>query len=246
MASQPCSAQALAFLWDHRVQNRMLLPGTAMFEFAAAAAAALAGDGALPGLMTQTLAALSIISPKVLPGLAAGSSPGSSAGSSSAKGGLPQQVSAAADTLLCEVDTAAGQLKVLSEPAAGSSASAPAHLKSDIVLTSTAAASAAEKSASAGGQRRRQRLVVEALQLKRQGIPAAGSSSSSGGHTVAQPRLQEAAAAAHAESFIMHPAVADAVLHLGAVHVAVGSSRVSRVPVGMDAYSCCAGASADR
>lgn len=204
------------------------MPGTAMFEFAAAAATALAGDSTAPGAMQPMLAALAIISPKVLSDLATG---GKAAG----------QQAAVADTLLCEVDAAAGQLRVNSAPHAAAAA-APAHLKSDVVLASAAPAAVTDSSATA--QRRHQTPLTALQQSPGQ---ARGISSGSTGHSLAQPQLPPAAAAGHAESFIMHPAVADSVQHLGAVHVEAGSSGVSRVPVGLAAYNCGAvGSSADR
>ena len=228
LAAQPRSSQALAFLWDHRVQSRVLLPGTAMFELAAAAAAALAGDGLLPAAAQPTLAALSIISPKVLSAPTAG---GNIDGS---------QQAAAADVLLCEADTATGQVRVASAAQGSGSAAAPVHLKADIVL----AAAAATPSAEYLGQPMAN--TASTLQQAVGTLSSQGSGSSRGaGHMLAQPQLPAATADGHAESFIMHPAVADATLHLGAVHVAAGSSRVSRVPVGVAAYSCGASRTTD-
>lgn len=225
LVAQPGSRQGLAFLWDHRVQGRVLLPGTAMFELAAAAAAALTADGALPGAMQPMLAALSIISPKVLSGLA---QHGTAVQAN-------QQAAAASDTMLCEVDAVKGQLRIVSAPQGPAAAAAPAHLKSDIVLANGPVAVVSDRSKPAP-QRQLQSLHKTLQQAA--GFAIVGSSRSAVGHTIAQPQLHAAAAAASADSFIMHPAVADAVLHLGAVHVDAGSSRVSRVPVGVAAYSC--------
>lgn len=220
LAAQPRSSQALAFLWDHRVQGRVLLPSTAMFELAAAATAALAGDGSLPAAAEATLAALSIVSPKVLSALAAGSK---------ADGTQP---AATVDVLLVEADSPTGQVRVLSSPPGSGSAAAPVHLKANIVLATAAAM------ASAGDARQPTADTVPQLLQTVARLRQGYSSSRGTGDTVAQSQLPAATAARHAESFIMHPAVADATLHLGAVHMAAGSSRVSRVPVGVAAYSC--------
>jgi acyl transferase domain-containing protein len=228
LAAQPHNSQALAFLWDHRVQGRVLLPGTAMFELAAAAAAALSGDGSLPAAARPTLAALSIVSPKVLSALTGGGKVDSS------------QQAAAADVLLCEADTATGQVRVGSAPQGSSSAAAPVHLKADTVSAIPAAMAAA------GNQRQALASTASPLRQAVGSFSSKGSGSTrSAGHTLAQPQLPAPTAASHAESFLMHPAVADATLHLGAVHVAAGSSRVSRVPVGVAAYSCRASRTTD-
>ena len=220
LATQPSSSQALAFLWDHRVQGRLLLPGTAMFELAAAAAAALAGDGSLPVATHPTLAAVSILSPKVLSALAASSKADSSE-------------QAAADVLLCEADSATGQVRVASAPQGSGSAAAPVHLRAAIVLATAAAMTSAGDSMQATANTASQlQQAVARLRTQDDG------SRRSAGHTVAQPQLPAATAVGHAESFVMHPAMADVTLHLGAVHVTAGSSKVSRVPVGVAAYSC--------
>ena len=70
-------AANLAWLRDHQVQGRALLPGAAMFEVAAAAAAACLGGNATAGSngsgsrgRAAALSALSILAPCLLPGAA--------------------------------------------------------------------------------------------------------------------------------------------------------------------------------
>lgn len=224
------------------MQGRVLLPGTALFEFAAAAAAALAGDGGIPPGLKPLLSALSIISPKVLGGLAAGGE-----AAQDTNGGKAAAKTEHVDVILCEVQPAVGQLRVLSAPQAanGAAAVAPAHVKASISLAADETASVPVAASAAAGS-----ATAAAAQVLR-GIASrllAGQASCGGGGgcRIAQPRLQLAAADMSAGSFLMHPAVADNVLHLGAVHVAAGSSSASRVPVGVAAYRCSPPASADR
>ena len=87
---------ALAFLWDHRVGGRALMPATGFFELAAAAAAALAIDGASPvAAEALALTAVAILGPKVL----------QSAGSA----GSPST-----NVLSCEVQPLSGLLRIAS------------------------------------------------------------------------------------------------------------------------------------
>ena len=58
-------------------------------------------------------------------------------------------------------------------------------------------------------------------------------------HSIAAPQQgPRSRAGCAAGAFAVDPAVADAVLHLGAVHVAGGGGGESRVPVGVAAYLC--------
>jgi acyl transferase domain-containing protein len=73
------AAARLAWLWDHSVRGRALLPGAAMFEAAAAAALALAcssTDGGVSPSLCPALAGLAILAPCVLPAAAGGGNDG--------------------------------------------------------------------------------------------------------------------------------------------------------------------------
>lgn len=97
---------ALAFLWDHRVGGRALMPATGFFELASAAAAALAIDGASPAAAEAlALTAVAILGPKVL-------QPAGGSGSSDM------------NALSCEVQPTSGQLTV----ASAAQTPAPPHL----------------------------------------------------------------------------------------------------------------------
>ncbi len=120
------------------------------------------------------------------------------------------------------------------------------------LLRSLVAAATAQPPAASLPAHRRHSALLAAL------LPAARTAGSASGTTAGSqrcgPGLDEAPREAHsiaapqqgpcsragcaAGAFALDPAVADAVLHLGAVHVAEGGRGGSRVPVGVAAYLC--------
>jgi hypothetical protein len=104
------AAARLAWLWDHSVRGRALLPGAAMFEAAAAAALACCStDGGVPASLCPALAGLAILAPCLLPAAAGGGGEGGVA-------------------LRCSVGRASGALEV-SSGGGGGSGSGMVHLR---------------------------------------------------------------------------------------------------------------------
>ena len=207
-----------------RVNNQALVPGTAFFEFATAAAAALCSN-AQPG-MVPCLTHASISAPKVL----------------HANTSDPQ--AAVENMLECKIDwEQAGAAAGVSMLTVRSASKAGVHLRCGAAMLQApgsilrAANSVSKTARACRGQPTPAVLRHLTESCRSQRAILAG---------VAQPK--DCAGVGSHSGFVVHPAAADASLHLGAVpgsstgsHAAL-APRPSRVPVALGAYTASLGA----
>ena len=202
-------SKMIEVLCSHRVQGRVLFPGTAFFELAAAAASSSADDSLHGSLV---LSGVSISAPRVLES--------SDLQSKSSTG--DRQMS---DMLQCELDSDVGDLVIRSS----SKPAAAPHVRCRATRIQGKENLPTQQHPQAASSTR---LWHPALRK-----PPAQQLKSPATTAVLGPLQQPTAVGAR--EFIAHPAQADCVLHLGAVpqNVRKQASETSRVPVGVAALS---------
>ena len=205
----------MAFLWQHQVSGRAILPGAAMFEAAFAAAAVLLPEGSAVGLV-----AASISAPVLL------KSPSAEAPDTRQRGSLPGQMLIVA----VQRDTGAGELS--SRDGSGGSRR---HSRPTLHLTARAAqlGPPAKSGLTATGRAR----PCHALPI-RQSAPTAGVAAWS---SEAVGSLDAVALPAGSDGYHCHPALVDASTHFGAVFdLAALNGGAARVPVALGCYTASA------
>ncbi|BDA51455.1 probable oleandomycin polyketide synthase, modules 5 and 6 [Coccomyxa sp. Obi] len=234
------SAPHLAFLQDHRVSKRALMPGTALFELAFAAAVSLYADS---GTAAVALAAALISAPCVL---ASSTSTNSNLTGAEADSSLGTQVLECAAWVGAGGTPAAGTVEVRSRtggpiaPTAGGTSQAvatgPTHLSCMVVSLSAPGILHGNGTSAKSREGMHALAIAVAASLDRQ----KGSAGAPG--TVATVALPLSSAGQSGKSgFNVHPAAADSSLHLGAVphstSTLLSQQQPSKVPVGFGVYT---------
>jgi NADPH:quinone reductase-like Zn-dependent oxidoreductase len=237
---RPC----LSWLWDHQVSGKVLMPGAGYLEMASAAARALLLAPAITTSSSSSLAAPALANvvfatPCILPALI-------DSGSEQAQ-----------LLLSCELDMATGHVSIRSQAiSAGSSSTSEVHMQCQVVSLSadTAIVEAAVAMAAAAtfdAQRAACTEPTDAAAMYR-ALHDAGlqygaafrrlSAVHRAGGSVQQAAAAAVAADAAADAasgFLVHPAVLDSVLQLGAVVPEPGMSAVQKsamVPAALQLY----------
>jgi NADPH:quinone reductase-like Zn-dependent oxidoreductase/acyl carrier protein len=204
-----CSSR-LAFLWDHLVGGRVVFPGAAYVEMAAAATTALLLPSSAGQAAAVALAGVTIPAPLVLP----------------AQLTAKHVSSQLFPRLVCSLDARTGQLQIRSVQQTLEAASQLHMMCTAAAVTQPASTAFARHTESTYTSR-------ALLQSTMQPAVAAALQEAAAG---TQPCMVAALAPASltADGTLMHPAVLDSCLQLGAVPTSVHASVTLRVPAGME------------
>ncbi|GBG00647.1 type I polyketide synthase, partial [Raphidocelis subcapitata] len=228
-------APALAYLWDHRVAGRAVLPAAAFLDFAAASSRALLAPAA---------AAAAAAADADADGGAAPAAAALAAGTISQALPLPRRE--AAPELACELEAHTGALRVLSLPVGGDEKDRLARGGPPPRLHFEARAAPvppheAARSAGAGAAESTHGLARRLARLLALWNGGGGAPGAVAAAVPAATAQIEASANGEGPS-LTHPARLDAALQLGAVPLHAAAAPVLRVPAGFGLFVAQAGA----